>query len=291
MDSIQRFGNRLNTRHLILAVVAWWLVMLIAYSIITLRVNHHKNKLRETGVEITHEFSNLVSLPLLEKNSQSIATLLTDAVNRSDVIYASVVDHRNKVVAFTGTGHLMPDRTEAARSIEKVAMWEGGFASHAKILNFVSDITYAGTKIGEIFIGLSTPKTFQIRKQFIFIAVLSCLILLLLITVFRYQPIKTFLLKYLNLNQSRTTIDPAVQKTPIICPLCGTQQPLSDKLFDQSGLDKFLTSGHSKLISNPGGMADARRPDLPELSGKEDLSRIRRQIILRCTEIIKKLTS
>ena len=126
MDSIQRFGNRLNTRHLILVVVIWWLAMLIAYSIITLRVNHLKDKLKETGVAITHEFSNLVSLPLLEKNSQSISTLLTDAVNRTDVIYASVVDHRNTVVAFTGTGHLMPDRTEAVRSIEKVALWEGG---------------------------------------------------------------------------------------------------------------------------------------------------------------------
>jgi hypothetical protein len=291
VESIQRFGNRLNTRHLILAVVVWWLAMLIAYSIITLRVNHHKNKLRETGVELTHEFSNLVSLPLLEKNAQSIATLLTDAVNRTDVIYASVVDHRNKVVAFTGTGHLMPDRTEAARSIEKVAMWEGGFASHAKILNFVSDITYAGTKIGEIFIGLSTPQSVQIRKQFIFIAILSCLILLFLIAVFRYQPIKTFLLKYLNLNQSRTAIDPALQKAPIICPLCGTQQAFSGKLFDQSGLDKFLTSAHSKQISNPGGIADSKRSELPKLAGREDLSRIRRQIILRCTEIIKKLTA
>jgi len=291
MDSIQRFGNRLNTRHLILVVVVWWLAMLIAYSIITLRVNHHKNKLRETGVEITLAFSNLVSLPLLEKNSQSIATLLTDAANRTDVIYASVVDHRNKVVAFTGTGHLMPDRTEAARSIEKVAMWEGGFASHAKILNFVSDVTYAGTKIGEIFIGLSAPKTVQIRKQFIFIAVLSSLILLFLIAVFRYQPIKTFLLKYLNHNQSRTAIDPALQKAPIICPLCGTQHPFSGQLFDQSGLDKFLTRGPSKQIWNPGGNADSKGPDLPERAGKEDLSRIRRQIILRCTEIIKKLTA
>jgi hypothetical protein len=291
MDSIQRFGNRLNTRHLILVVVIWWLAMLIAYSIITLRVNHLKDKLRETGVEITHEFSNLVSLPLLEKNSQSIATLLTDAVNRTDVIYASVVDHRNKVVAFTGTGHLMPDRTEAVRSIKKVSLWEGGFASHAKILNFVADVTYAGTKIGEIFIGLSTPETIQTRKQFSFIAVLSCLILLFLVAVFRYQTIKTFLLKYLNPNSTSAAIDPTIQKPYIICPLCGTQQPFSGTLFNRSGLDQFLKIGDPEQISNPGGAADSKRTDLQEQAGKEDLSRIRRQIILRCTEIIKKLTA
>jgi hypothetical protein len=49
MDSIQRFGSRLNTRHLILVVVIWWLAMLMVYSIITLRVNHLKDKLKEAG--------------------------------------------------------------------------------------------------------------------------------------------------------------------------------------------------------------------------------------------------
>jgi hypothetical protein len=291
MDSIQRFGNRLNTRHLIIVLVIWWLAMLIAYSIITLRVNHLKDKLRETGVEITQEFSNLVSLPLLERNSQSISTLLTDAANRTDVIYASVVDHRNKVVDFTGTGHLMPDRTEAARSIEKVSMWEGGFVSHAKVLNFVSDVTYAGTKIGEIFIGLATPETFQTRKHFIFIAVLSCLILLFLIAVLRYQTIKTFLLKYLNRSPSTAAMDSALKRTHINCPLCGTQQPFSGKLFKRSKLDKSLTTGDPRHASNPKGFADARRTDLQEGAGKEDFSWIRRRIILRCTEIIKNLTA
>jgi sensor histidine kinase regulating citrate/malate metabolism len=291
MDSIQRFANRLNMRHLIIVLIIWWLAMLIAYSIITLRVNHLKDKLRETGVEITLEFSNLVSLPLLERNSQSISTLLTDAANRTDVIYASVVDHRNKVVAFTGTGHLMPDRTEAAHSIEKVSMWEGGFASHAKVLNFVSDVNYAGTKIGEIFIGLATPETFQTRKQFNIIAVLSCLILLFLIAILRFQTIKTFLLKYLNFKPSTAAMDSALKRTHINCPLCGTQQPFSDKLFNRSKLDKSLKIGGPRHVSNPKGLADAKRTDLQEGTGKEDLSWIRRRIILRCTEIIKNLTA
>ena len=260
--------------------------MLIVYAIITLRVNHLKGTLRETGVEITNEFSKLVSLPLLEKNSQSISKLLTDAVNRPDVIYASVVDHRNKVVAFTGTGHLMPDRTEAVRSIKQVALWEGGFASHAKILNFVSDVTYAGTKIGEIFIGLSTPKTFQIRKQFLFVAVFSCLLLLLFAAVFRYQTIQTFLLKYLNLSLSSAATGSVLQKKPVVCPLCGTHHPLSDKLFNRTGLDQFLKIDDAQPISNPGDVADSKRA-----AENVNFSWVRRQIIIRCTEIIKKLTA
>jgi hypothetical protein len=97
MNSIQRFGNQLNNRYLIIGLAAWWLVMLIVYSIITLRINHRKGELKESGVEITNGFSKLVSLPLLENNSQSLHKLLTDAANKTNVIYASVVDHRNEI--------------------------------------------------------------------------------------------------------------------------------------------------------------------------------------------------
>jgi hypothetical protein len=183
----------------------------------------------------------------------------------------------------------MPDMTEAARSVDKVSMWEGGFASHARILNFVSDVTYAGTKIGEIFIGLSTPETFQTRKQFIFIATSSCLILLFLVAVFRYQTIKAFMMKYLNFNRSNAAMNTTLNGSLISCPLCGTQKPFSSKLFNQSSIDKFLAIGDSKLESNPGDIADSKRIDSQELQKKEDLSWIRRQIILRCTEIINKL--
>jgi hypothetical protein len=134
---------------------------------------------------------------------------------------------------------------------------------------------------------------FQTRKQFIFIAVSSGLILLILVAVFRYQTIKAFMSKYLDFNRSgaasNTTV--TVNGTLINCPLCGTQQSLSRKLFKQSSLDKFLSTGDWKLESNPGSNTDSKRLDMQEAEKKEDLSWIKRQIILRCTEIINKLTA
>jgi hypothetical protein len=290
MDSIQRLGKYLSHRNLILVLVFWWLAMLIAYSIITLRVNHLKNQLRQSGIEITNAFSSRVSLPLLEKNSQSIHNLLTDAVNQANVVYASVVDHRNKVVAFTGTGHLMPDLTDAARSVEKVSMWEGGFASHAKILNFASDIVYAGTKIGEIFIGLSTPESFQTRKQFTLIAVCSSLLLLFLVALLRYRSIKTWIVGYFGLEHSNPANISKTKKSLVICPLCGSQKSLSAKPFRPSNLDKFLKTGISKRESHHVNPISPQH-DVHELETTKDFSSIRRQIILRCTEIIGKLAT
>jgi len=291
MDSIRRFGLRLNTRYLIFGLVIWWLAMIIGYSIITFRTDHYRNQLSKSGIEIAHEFSDLISLPLLEKKDQAIRTLLADAAKRTDVIYASVVDHQDKVVAFTGTGHLMPDKTETVRSVEKVSIWQGGFASQAKILNFSSDVTYGGTKIGEIFIGLSTTKTLNTRNQYLFIAVSSCLVLLYLLIVFRYETIRTFLVKYINDKRSKPVMDSISKGSPVHCPLCGTQKPFSDKLFNRSNPDRFFTIRATKHGPNAGDVADSKRIDLLELAKKEDLSWIRRRIILRCTEIINKLVA
>jgi len=291
MDSIQILGFRLNTRYIIYGIVIWWLAMLIGYAIITFRSDRHKDKLKASGIAITKEFSELVSLPLLEKNDQTIHSLLTDAASKKDVIYASVVDHRNKVVAFTGTGHLMPDMTDAAHSVEKVSVWEGGFASHAKFLNFASDVTYAGTKIGEIFIGLSTGETFPTRNIFLIIAVSSCLALLVLILVFCYRPIGASLMKAVNFNRSISAMDSDLKGSLVTCPLCGTQKPLSDRVFHPSNLDRFLTLGNSQDGSNTANVAHGKRINIDDLAKKEDLSWMRRQIIRRCTEIIKKLAT
>lgn len=291
MDSIQQFIRRLNWRYVILGVVVWWLAMLIAYSILSLRVNHLKNRLKNSGVELTNEFANLASLPLLERDSQSIHKLLTEAANRSGVIYVSVVDHRNKVVAFTGTGHLMPEMTATARSDAEVSIREGGFASHAKIVNFVSDITYAGTKIGEIFIGLSTPEAIQTRKIFTIFAVVSGLFLLVLIILFRYQSIRASLVKILNFSHPTAEIDTGAKRTPVVCPLCGTRNQLSATIFKQSNLDHFLTSRTWKQKSNIYSVADNPAKETQPLTKSDDLSWLKRRIILRCTEIIKKLTA
>ncbi len=291
MDSIQRPGFRLNNRYIIYGIAVWWLAMLLVYSILSFRSDRHRNRLTESGINITQEFSELVSLPLLEKNDQTIQSLLTDAANKKDVIYASVVDHRNKVIAFTGTGHLMPDMTGAARSVEKVSVWEGGFASHAKFLNFASDVTYAGTKIGEIFIGLSAGERFQTRNGFLIIAGLSCLALLVFILVFRYRSTGGFLMKAFKFNRPNSATESTVNESLVVCPLCGTQKPFSKGVFQRSNLDRFLTIGTALDGSKSGSVAQGRKIDIKDLARKEDLSWMRRQIIERCTEIIKKLAA
>lgn len=289
MESIRQLSSRLNWRYVFVGVVVWWLLLLIIYSLLSLRVNHFKNRLSKTGSELTTELAQLVSLPLLEKDAPSIHRLLTDAAGKPGVFYASVVDHRNKVVAFTGTGHLMPEMTPKAQRIEKVTIREGGFASHANIVNFVSDITYAGTKIGEVFIGMSTPGAVQTRKIFTIIAVISGLLLLLLVILFRYQSIRETLTKIVPATPATADIKIDAQDNPVACPLCGTRKPLSVNLFKQSIIDTHLKGGLTTQNINP-GVASSEK-DTQIHSAPDDLLWLKRRIILRCADIIKKLTA
>ncbi len=291
MVSFQRFGLSNINRFIIFGLVIWWLVMFIGYSVISFRVSRVRDNISQSGIKIAQEFSKLVSLPLLEKEDNTIHSLLTDAANKKGVIYASVVDHRNKVVAFTGAGHLMPDMTNSARSIDNVSVWEGGFASHSKILNFAADITYAGTKIGEIFIGLSTTETMGTRNQFITVAVVSFLILLSIFAVFRYRANGNLLRKFSDKKLPKPATDQNAKESLIQCPMCGTQKHFSKNLFKQLGRENFLTIGSAKPNSSTTYGREIEKIELHDLTTKADLSWLRRQVILRCTEIINKLAA
>jgi hypothetical protein len=137
--------------------------MTVAYFITTLRIDHLKNSLQDSGFQIIQELSNHVRVPLLERDAQAIRALLVDAAKKANVVYASVADHKNEIIAFAGGEQKLPVTKETARKIEQITFWEGSIENHSKIVSFASDITYSGTKIGEIYLALPTTKAEKIR--------------------------------------------------------------------------------------------------------------------------------
>lgn len=291
MDSTQRDGKRLNTHPSILTLVVWLIAMVVTYSIIAIRIDRIKDRIRKSGIEITLESSKLVSLSLLEKDVQTIQRVLLDAAQRSDVIYTSVVDHENEVVAFTGAEHLLPEMTAVARSNKNVSIWEGEFANYSKILNFASEVTYGGTKIGEVFVGLPATEALKIRKQFIIVAISSGVIILSIIITSNFQGVRSIVERFQNFNRAIPVMVSISEKSRVTCPLCGTQKPLSSKVFNHPNLDGLLIIEASEHGAGSGETAGANGINLSELAKREDLSWIKRQVIYRCTEIIRKLAA
>jgi hypothetical protein len=263
--------------------------MAITYTTVAIRIYRIKNKIKESGIEIVLESSRLVSLALLEKDVETLHRLLRDATKGLGVVYASVVDHRNNVVAFTGAEHLLPDMTGAGRSIENVSIREGEFATHSKILNFASEITYAGTKIGEIFVGLSVTEGVRLRSRFIIVAVSSGLIILLVIVTLHFRSIRSKLAKFEDSTRTSLVTASISGKPRVTCPLCGMQKPLSDRVFSHPQLDGLSIIEASEHEPDGGEPAEAKGINLTELAERKDFSWVKQQVLMRCTEIIRRL--
>jgi hypothetical protein len=291
MVPAKQSGTGLSTRHSVLTLIVWLVAMVIAYAITTIRIDRLRDRIRQSGIEITTQLSEGVSLPLLAEDVQAIHTLLLDAAKRSGVIYASVIDHQERVLAFAGAENFLPDMPGAARSIDKVWMWEGRFENYAKILHVASEINYSGTKIGEILVGLSVTEASRIRNQFIIVAVVSGLILSSLIVILRFRSLGFTQWRFRDLNRVNPATPPNLEKSRVTCPLCGTQKPFFDKVFNPSNLDRLLIIEASEHESGSGKPPASKGLNLSQLAKREDLSWMRRQVILRCTEIIRKLAA
>jgi hypothetical protein len=280
---------RLNPRHLILIFLVWWVLMVAAYVFTNARIDSIKDTKRESGIEIIQEFSKLISVPLLERNIHTVHSRLVDVAKKADVVLAWVTDHQNEIVALTGTEQLLPIMASPARVGHPVSFWESDFTNHKKILNFTSDLIYAGTKIGKIYIALSAAETVRPKNQFKIVAVSSFLILLLFIIAMRYRILVMIPEKlkhvYWRIRKPDLNLDEAV----VICPLCGSEKPFSYEIFKHSNPNGRLNIMGSKHLAKVKGFADEKVLEFSEQTEKEVLSWMKRQVILRCTEIIKKL--
>jgi len=238
MDTTLRDGLRIKNRHLVWVIIAWWALMVFGYFITTFRVDRFKSSLQDSGIKIVQELSNHVREPLLERDAQAIRTLLVNAAKSVNVIYASVTDHQNEIIAFLSGEQTHPPADEATRKIGQVIFWESGIANHKKIISFASEVTFSGTKIGEIYIALPTAETELIRNQFRNIAIYSVLILLLFIIYARFRGIVTFLLKLKMYFQRRPQTKIKPEPSLINCPVCGAQQRLYSEVYHPSQAEK-----------------------------------------------------
>jgi len=76
----------------------------------------------------------------------------------------------------------------------------------------------------------------------------------------------------------------------VTCPLCGAKNPISDHLFNS---ERYNWQTGSINLEDSRELIDtkiAERLDCPPAPQNQDLDGIKRRVILRCAEIIQKLT-
>ena len=78
--------------------------------------------------------------------------------------------------------------------------------------------------------------------------------------------------------------------TTVICPLCGTHKPFSPDVFRRTKFEKLVNVGSTKDTTGLNILAEGEGIDLLALSHRKDLSGLKRQVIRRCLEIVRKLS-
>jgi len=279
-----------NKRRLIWCFLVWWLVMIIVYLVVTIRVGKVKKDITQTGVLMAQKFSDRVNLPLLEQNVQVLSKLLSDTTSRPDVVYAAVIDHQNYIIAYTNAELIIPVDRKATQKIDQVSLWEGDLSNNKKIINFFTDVVYSGTKIGEIDLALSAAKINELKNFFILIAISTFSVLLFVIAVLYYNGFG-YLTRLLQARDRAKASVPITlsEGSYISCPLCGTNKSLTQDIFSKSNINKV------PIIQATGSETDSAKfrknngTYLSEIAKKEDLGWLKRRIIHRCIEIIKRL--
>ena len=282
----------MRLRHVIISLVVLGLVLGAAYVITAVRIDRAKNAARDSGIETISELSKLISLPLLDSNAQTINAVLVYALKKTNIVHASVLNHQDELVTFAGSEQVTPAKNLALDSGGQVSIWEGKLPDHRKIFGFASNVIYSGTKIGRIQIVLSVEKLVRVRNQFIIVVVSSCFILLLCIAVIRYYPrLRVIPVRRMHIDQRNQPLDIALKGSLVTCPLCGAQKPFSEKLFTRSNFGRLLIIKAPTVKSGANGSAKRKGMRLSDLAKQDELSWFQRRILLRCAEIIKKLTA
>ena len=281
-------------RRLFLILAACLALIAAAYLINIFRIGQKEEKIRKTGIEISKQLSRSVSLPLLEENIQSIQSLLSYAAKNKDILTLSVFDHRKEIVTQLGPGEVLPHAKDGGQSISQVSVWENELDNQKNVFSFSTDIVYAGTKIGELYMALPGAETSAIRNQLKIAVILVFLIVVAFVGAWRYPDISSRWMKFKSSGRQKTgvgnDIDPVMTGAFVTCPLCGTRKAFTPDVFRHSDLEDVFLFKVSEKEEDRGNFPDSEGIQLAELSEKEDLSWLKRQVIMRCGEIILKLT-
>lgn len=257
------------------------------------KITQLKSKINQSGIEIVQRLSIHSGLPLLEKDVATLSQLINESETQSNAVFTAIADHKNNIIVHTNPEFLVPakkkDRTHTQGD---VSFWEGVTTGKEKMVNFSSDVMYSGTKIGKIYLALSTSEINESQNFFIFIIFSSFIILLAVVSIIHYNELQALINRLKAFRKSKPSSEFFDEKNfNIICPLCGSNQPLTQSIFDGLDLENIpiIQPVESKLDSDLSHQSEGIF--LSEIAGIEKLGGLKRQVIFRCTEIIKILST
>ena len=283
--------ERINKTRWFTCLLIWWVVAVFFYLFIAAQEKNRAGRVTTKGIKTVLANAQQAGLPLLERNVQALTRLTQDVAGVKGVINVSIIDHKNKIIAFTNPDQLLSMSSKAVQQKDGVSYWPHSLDDGTRTVCFSSDIVYSGTRIGEIFLVMDASGPAGLNTAFFLSAMVSFLLIVFVLLVLDFNgvyPLKAALGErirgwtdgYADLPDDRE----------MICPVCGSHKPLSKSFLLQANLDRYPVVRSTRIENGAAQLLLAKGVNLREISRREDLGWLRRQMIHRCADIIKKLS-
>jgi uncharacterized membrane protein affecting hemolysin expression len=292
MEIYHKYRRFLNLRRFLLGCLAWWLVTGVIYAVLHDRMTSLEKSKTETGIELTAQYAERVGLPLLERNVASIQALLDEATHHETVIFVAVLDHEKRLIATAGAQRLLAAAESQSPPTDQVNYSESKLVDNEKIAMFQKPVTYGGVKIGQILLITANGVSEGAAYRFLLTALLGFFLMVFIVGYINFRSAGANSLRpRTESRQLQQSPASNVSSTPCIsCPLCGAKNPISEDLFNSKRYNLQMDSINLHDCSESVDTKIAERIACSPASQNQNQYWIKRRVILRCAEIIQKLT-
>jgi len=268
--------NRFTLNNFLISISIWLIVCLGIYLIGHFVERNKEAKLVKSGFAISKDISSQSGLPLLEREFDHLSELIEQTTKKPGVVFASIIDHKNKIIAYSDQNQFFTLNKKYARQEDGIKYWRVISLETHNVMNFLTPITFSDTRVGEVFLSLATQNFDWFYQSVTIFSVLSLLCIILLFGTANYRNALTWIQK--KEIPADLTAHEAGDAPLFTCPLCCTPTHFSNRTCDGPPIES------TPILTRYG--ESEKSIILGDLDKFEELSWIKQRIIAKCAKII-----
>jgi len=168
-----------------ITAIIWLTILILSFVILARQRDHLYLQTVKTGKVSLNYFANNANISLLNDDILRLNQLIKEAASIEGLLYAIIIDRQQVIKAHTdhtrigGTLQAFDDIEEVKRE-ENVTYFTYTLPSGTRVLNLSRPVTFKDKELGTVHVGVSLDFIKNlIRRETIFILILSLLIILL----------------------------------------------------------------------------------------------------------------
>jgi len=172
-----------------ITTIIWLTILILSFVILARQRDHLYLQTVKTGKVSLNYFTNNANIPLLNDDILRLNRLIKEATSVQGLLYAIIVDRKQVVKAHTdhtkiGETLQVFENMEEVKKDENVTYFNYTLPSGTHVLNLSRPVMFKDKELGAVHVGISIDFIKNlIRRETIFVVILSLLIILLGISI------------------------------------------------------------------------------------------------------------